>query len=167
MGPDSVMTPREMPRKDRPPRPASVARSRTQAQAQRSEAWGGHGALSCNWRRCCFAAVSDDRPGVGSNSSRCALLRMNRCVKACDVLALLLLQSVLLPCPTHQMVRPGAILHRDRRSTTQFRPSWPPGRGERRLHGRMLRALIAFLYVHIPGFVFVRTPAQSVAAETQ
>jgi hypothetical protein len=53
-----------MPQKDPPPRPASVTRARTQSHAQRSEAWGRHGALSCNLRRCCFAAVSDNRSGV-------------------------------------------------------------------------------------------------------
>ena len=127
---------------------------------------GRHGARSCNGRRCCFAAVSDDRPGVGSNSSRCALFRTNRCVKGCDVLALFLLQSVLLPCPTHQMVRPGAILHRDLRFTTRFRRS---GLLVGESAGcRAGYCVLCFPLREHPRFrIFVRTPAQSVAAETE
>ena len=102
---------------------AMFTRARTQSQAQRNGAWGGHGALSCNW--VAASLRSDDRSLCRSNSSRCALLRMNRCVHGCDVLALLLLESVLLPCPTLQMAHPGAVLRSRRRSTTRILPSWP------------------------------------------
>jgi hypothetical protein len=101
----------------------------------------------------------DDSSGVVRAAVVCVLLRMNRGFQGCDVIAsLLLLQSVLLQCPTYQRARPGGIPH-GRRPTTRIRPSWPPGRGERLGCRSVLRALVVSLR-KLPRFRTVVNPCE-------